>query len=165
MILSPLQNTGVFLGGQWIQKRPRITQFFGKNPDMYKQFGMLGHNGIDFGIPVGTPLFAVFEGIVFECSDDGSGYGKFIKLRKDNIEVVYGHLSDQEVKKGQKIYMGDKIGESGNTGNSTGPHLHFGLRCLDSKGNILAYNNGYKGYVDPLPFLLTWKGTFLNNSL
>lgn len=164
MLLSPIQNTGVFLGGQWLQKRPRITQGFGENPAMYDQFGMLGHNGVDYGVPVGTEVFAPFEGDVYQVGDEkGTGYGRYIKLRKDNLEFVLGHLSEVHVYTGQKVYMGDVIGKSGNTGYSTGPHLHVGVRYIED-GRVLNYTNGYKGYVDCLPMFITWKGGFLRTS-
>ena len=163
MLLSPIQNAGTF-EFTWIQVRPRITQTFGKNPAMYAQFGLNGHNGIDFGVPVGTRLFAPFEGTVYVVGDEGNGgYGKYIKLRKDNLEIVLGHLSEICVVKGQQVYMGDYIGKSGNTGFSTGAHLHLGARYLND-GQIMNYNNGFKGYVDILPLLVTWKGGFIKSN-
>lgn len=164
MINCPVQNSAI-LKQDWIQVRPRISQNFGENPAMYKQFGLKGHNGVDFGIPEGTPLFAPFEGIVHHVGNEGDkGYGRYIKLRKENLECVLAHLSMIFVPKGKIIRMGERIALSGDTGFSTGPHLHFGMRFLEN-GQILNYDNGYHGYVDCLDFMICWKGTFLKHNL
>lgn len=179
MILCPIQNTsskmfdwiGVFI--DWKQQRPRITQTFGKNPQIYSQFGMKGHNGIDYGVPVGTPIFAPFSGWV-KAKNDSGGYGKHIKIRskEKRLECCLGHLIRFNVKNGDYVNMGDVIGLSGNTGFSTGPHLHFGIRTLLYAGDkdvfkwpVDNYNNGYFGYWDQLPYTITWKGTSLKNNL
>lgn len=161
MILSPIQNSAVVN----IQVRPVITQIFGVNPKVYAQFGLKGHNGVDFRCAVGTPLFAPFEGKIVVKDSGNSGYGLHVFLRKDNLEVVLGHLSKVFIKNGALVRMGDKIALSGNTGFSTGPHLHFGMRYLDQNGNVRDYNNGFFGYVDPSDKLITWKGTFISTNL
>jgi murein DD-endopeptidase MepM/ murein hydrolase activator NlpD len=164
MLLCPIQNAGTF-DYKWIQVRPYVTQMFGKNPDIYKQFGLKGHNGIDFRAKVGTPLYASCDGTIKIGNDGAGGYGKYVRIFKDNLELVYGHLSKILVEDGQKVYMGDKIALSGNTGFSTGPHLHFGLRFRDEKGKITNYLNGYLGYTDPATYLICWKGTILKSNL
>lgn len=135
-----------------------ITQGFGQNPRMYAQYGMKGHNGIDFRTRfVDSPLahryvLAAKGGIIIEVGDQGKGgYGKFVRIQhfKDE-QTIYGHLSKQYVKVGQKVKVGDRIGLTGNTGASTGPHLHFGFRPWNWKE---VYGNGFKGYVDPMPFI------------
>lgn len=170
MLLSPIQNTAK-LRTDWIQVRPTITQGFGENPAMYKPFGMKGHNGIDFGDRGDDRIFAPMSGHV-KLKDSGkSGYGLHIKMRDSKKEVVLGHLREVFVNDGQYVNVGDKIGLMGNTGFSTAKHLHFGLRYLiPSDGDrwswqVQDYNNGYFGYVDPSPFLITWKGTFFETSL
>lgn len=132
----------------------RITQWFGENPQIYKQFGLKGHNGIDYGLPQGTELVAVYDGQVVEVGDQGrSGYGKYVRIATlTGHEVTYGHMSVISVKKGQGVKQGDKLGLSGNTGFSTGPHLHLGVRKYDANRNIADYSNGYKGAIDPKPF-------------
>jgi len=163
MLLSPLQNGAVKVLN-WIQTRPTITQLFGANPDVYGQFGMNGHNGIDFAVPTGTPIFAPCDGDAI-FSDDGNGYGKHCKIRSPHgpREIVLGHFSKYARKNG-KVSMGDLIAYSGNTGFSSGPHLHFGMRKLiESNGNIWQwsvkdYSNGYKGYIDIIDYVITWKG-------
>lgn len=146
----------------------RITQKFGLRPDVYAQFGMKGHNGIDFTGRFKTQMatiYAPIEGIVTVVQDDGkAGYGKHVKIRtvspdaKGRIkEVVLGHLSECKVVQGQFVYQLDEVGVEGNTGFSTAPHLHCGLRFIDAKTNtVLDYNNGFKGYVDFLPYLRFW---------
>ena len=134
-----------------------ITQGFAENPAMYAKYGMKGHNGIDFRTRfIDSPLAHRYitsakNGTVIEVADQGSaGYGKFVRIShyKDE-QTIYAHLSKQYVKVGQTVKVGERIGLSGNTGASTGAHLHFGLRPYNWK---TIYDNGYKGYVSPLPF-------------
>ena len=88
------------------------------------------HGGIDFAINIGEPIYAVFDGVVRVAQVNG-GYGNMILIRHyNNLETLYGHLSKMKVKVGQIVKAGDIIGYSGNTGFSTGPHLHFECRCL-----------------------------------
>lgn len=88
------------------------------------------HNGIDLAMPEGTPLRAVMNGTVKSIVDYGdANAGKTILVELENGEtVVYGHLSDFAVKEGDPVKFGDLIGYSGNTGHSTGPHLHFAVK-------------------------------------
>lgn len=133
----------------------RITQNFGENPQIYRQFGMSGHNGIDYGMPTGTEIVAATDGTITVVSDQGNaGYGKYVRLRtNDNYELTYGHLQRAEVTVGQQVLRGDLIALSNNTGFSTGPHLHFGVRQFVAGTNTIAnYNNGYKGAIDPQAF-------------
>jgi murein DD-endopeptidase MepM/ murein hydrolase activator NlpD len=88
------------------------------------------HGGIDFAINIGEPIYAVFDGVIRVAQVNG-GYGKMILIRHyNNLETLYGHLDRIMVKVGQEVKAGDVIGYSGNTGFSTGPHLHFESRCL-----------------------------------
>jgi murein DD-endopeptidase MepM/ murein hydrolase activator NlpD len=88
------------------------------------------HGGIDFAIDVGEPIYAVFDGVIRVAQVNG-GYGKMVLIRHyNNLETLYGHLNEIKVKVGQIVKAGDVIGYSGNTGFSTGPHLHFECRCL-----------------------------------
>lgn len=131
----------------------RVTQVFGVNGDYYKRFSVAGvplkgHNGVDFGTPVNSKIQAVYSGDVVEVGNDPEGYGLYVKLRHFWGETLYAHLSAQLVRVGEHVEMGKQVGWSGNTGNSTGPHLHFGLR-------VNPYNraDGWGGYSDPLPYL------------
>jgi len=123
-----------------------ITQLFGVNPHIYSKFGKPGHNGLDFGLPVGTPVLASAEGLVEKTGYDEKGYGYFILLRHNGFWTLYAHLSKIQVSVQQKVSQSQQIGLSGNTGFSTGPHLHFELRVPGAPGS---YN---KGEIDPSPF-------------
>lgn len=96
-----------------------------------KTQGLHGHNGIDLGCPVGTPLRAAAEGtvIVANAGGWGGGYGNYIVIRHPNgTQTVYGHLSRVGVNVGDAVERGQSIGTTGNSGKSTGPHLHFEVR-------------------------------------
>ena len=89
--------------------------------------GVYYYPGIDYGIPTGTKVIGS-KGVAERVQDQGArvGYGKHIRIRHpDNTLTVYGHLSEWYVKTGDQIEDGQIIGLSGNTGYSTGPHLHF----------------------------------------
>jgi murein DD-endopeptidase MepM/ murein hydrolase activator NlpD len=88
----------------------------------------LGHNGFDFGNKVGTPIYAAANGKVIDVGNCGNyAYGKWIAIDHGDITTLYGHLSSQNVKSGQSVKKGDKIGLMGNTGFSTASHLHFSV--------------------------------------
>jgi len=127
-----------------------ITQYFGENPDFYKQWGYAGHNGVDFGIPNGTPIVAAADGTVEKVGFEDRGYGNFVKISHTDggtkYYTYYAHLQSTSVKNGQKVTAGTVVGLSNNTGASTGPHLHFGIK-------VDGQNPTYKGYLDPMPYL------------
>jgi murein DD-endopeptidase MepM/ murein hydrolase activator NlpD len=84
------------------------------------------HGGMDFVAPIGTPIYATADGIIEISSNDYYGYGKYIKINHEyNYKTAYGHLFELKVKKGQLVKRGEIIGLLGNTGLSTGPHLHY----------------------------------------
>lgn len=133
-----------------------ITQFFGQNLADYSQFGMIGHNGVDFIPWAGESwdIQSVSDGFVIEIGFDEKGFGNFIKIKSENRIWLFAHLSEICVGRNQSVKIGQKIGIMGNTGNSTGSHLHLGLKIVDNLGNVLDNQNGYFGAVDPLPFLI-----------
>ena len=88
------------------------------------------HTGVDIAADSGTPIVASMEGIVELVSDEGD-YGKHVKIRCNNVYTLYAHCSKIFVKEGQIVASGQKIASVGNTGNSTGPHLHFEIRVED----------------------------------
>mgnify|MGYP007083464284 CR=1 FL=1 len=97
--------------------------------------------GIDWAVPTGTPIRAAADGKVIKASADNTGYGNHIRVQHaDGYMTLYGHLQDYAVGVGAVVKAGDVIGRSDNTGNSTGPHLHFEVRL-----------NGVP--VDPAPML------------
>lgn len=97
--------------------------------------GIHGHNAVDIGVPVGTPILAAADGTVSVARDSGynGGYGDLIIINHPNgTQTVYAHLSRVSVKSGQKVVKGEQMGSSGNTGKSTGPHLHFEIRGAEN---------------------------------
>ncbi len=83
------------------------------------------HNGVDFALPVGTPIIAPSSGIVEHIAYQARGAGRYIRIRHGHITTVYMHLSKTLVRVGQSVKKGERIALSGNTGASTGPHLHY----------------------------------------
>ena len=148
-------------------KRP-ITQIFGRKyfiagKDIYKQYGLEGHNGVDFGCKAGTVLLAWIDGIVRVDNTYKTWYGLSITIIKDRgesgkSEIIYGHLSKTLVKTGDIVKTGQEIALSGwnssspTSWTSTWSHLHFGLRFRDKYNKILTIDNWYKGWVNPLSF-------------
>lgn len=118
-----------------------ITQNFGntsfstKNPQVYNGSG---HNGVDFAVRVGTPIYSAGAGIVLgtgntDTACNGVSYGKWVLIRHANgLTTLYAHLSVIQVSSGEKVASRQKIGLSGNTGYSTGPHLHFTVYASDA---------------------------------
>jgi murein DD-endopeptidase MepM/ murein hydrolase activator NlpD len=105
-------------------KNGKITTPFGK---VGKHWSSGKHLGVDFACKIGTPVLAVADGKITN-STWGKAYGKQIVQKVDGGFVIYAHLNALRVKPGQKVTKGQIIGESGNTGNSTGPHLHLEYR-------------------------------------
>ncbi len=97
----------------------------------HKTQGLHGYNSVDYGTPVGTTLYAAAFGQVIIAKNSGynGGYGKYVVISHDNgTQTVYGHMSQVIVNAGDIVGQGQMIGLSGNTGHSTGPHLHFEVR-------------------------------------
>ncbi|MEN3585666.1 M23 family metallopeptidase [Streptomyces sp. ZYX-F-203] len=106
------------------------------------------HSGQDFAVPVGTQVVAIHDGTVVKAGGDGAGdgpaYGNAVVIKHDDGSYSqYAHLSDVEVRAGQTVETGQEIAKSGNTGNSSGPHLHFEIRTSAAYGTA----------VDPVAFL------------
>lgn len=107
----------------------------GKITTKYKKLGKMWsrgyHTGVDFAVPTGTDIIAVADGVIANANW-GKSYGtqlvQQITVGDQKRWVIYAHLSKALVKAGDKVVKGQMIGESGNTGNSSGPHLHFEMR-------------------------------------
>ena len=103
----------------------------GKITTAYKKKGKMWskgyHTGIDMAVPVGTKIIAVADGKI-ESANWGKSYGIQAVQKVEGGWVIYAHLSKLDVKPGDKVTKGQQIGLSGNTGNSSGPHLHFEMR-------------------------------------
>jgi murein DD-endopeptidase MepM/ murein hydrolase activator NlpD len=121
-------KAGIF---NWPLANPKITQLFGLTADSKRLYTSGTHNGVDFGTPTGTPVKAVLAGTVTATgnTDLQAGcysYGKWVLLKHSNgLSTLYGHFSAISVAQGASVNTGDVIGLSGNTGYSTGPHLHL----------------------------------------
>lgn len=115
----------------WPARGP-ITSGFGTRWGRY-------HEGIDIGVGTGTSVRASRSGRVTEAGWDG-GYGKMVMISHGGgLSTVYAHLSEVDVSVGEQVDQGQVIGLSGNTGNSTGPHLHFEVRVNGTQKNPLSY--------------------------
>ena len=113
----------------------RVTGKFGETGGPY---GNQPHRGMDFSAVIGTPVRAAHDGLVTNA--EGEREGLCVWLRNYTTTTLYAHLSKQTKAPGVRVQAGEVIGLSGNSGYSTGPHLHFGLRVAAQ-------------YVDPEPYL------------
>lgn len=115
----------------WPLDKVKITQRFGKTVAARRLYVSGSHNGVDFGTPIGTPVKSAASGTVIGAGDTdltcrGASFGRWILVRHNNgLASIYAHLSVISVKEGQTVGAGEVIGYSGNTGYSTGPHLHL----------------------------------------
>lgn len=110
----------------------RFTSGFGQ------RWGRL-HAGADFAGPVGTPIYATADGVV-TFAGWSSGYGRLIKIQHDfGLETRYAHLNKIRVQSGQRVQRGQRIGDLGNSGRSTGPHLHYEVRVGGTPVNPMNY--------------------------
>lgn len=123
-----------------VKSNYRMTSGFGR------RWGRM-HEGIDMAGPTGTAVYATGDGVVTFASRQ-SGYGNLIKIKHElGTETRFAHLSRIRVKQGQRVSQGDLIGDMGNTGRSTGPHLHYEVRM-----------NGRA--VDPMSFIKAASNVF-----
>jgi murein DD-endopeptidase MepM/ murein hydrolase activator NlpD len=116
----------------------RITGSFGERIDPFNGEGAF-HRGVDISSEIGTRVIAPADGVV-EFSDQMNGYGRTVVIDHGNgISTLYGHLSGFAVSPGQVIHRGDTLGYVGQTGRSTGPHLHYEVRILNTPVNPHKY--------------------------
>ena len=98
------------------------------------------HTGMDFTAPVGTEIYATGNGLINKIEKDGRGYGNNVIINHGyGYETLYGHMSKIIVRAGQKVSRGDLIGYVGNSGSSTGPHLHYEVRKNNNPINPVNY--------------------------
>jgi len=150
----------------------RITQKFGVTDfsRLTNAYNGHGHNGVDFGAPIGTKIKASLSGIVTGIGNTdavcpGASYGKWVFIQHNNgLSTIYAHLSLIKVSKGSQVITGDTIGYSGMTGFATGPHLHFGVyasqgvKILSRKSSVCGGTYtipiaDLRAYLDPLVYL------------
>ena len=121
----------------------RLTDGFGYRRDPFTK-RITFHHGADFSSPRGTPVYATADGTVTRVYR-APGYGKMVKIDHGmGYTTIYGHLKIQHVRKGQRVTRGELIGEVGNTGRSTAPHLHYEVCIEDTPVDPLDYF--YEGY-------------------
>ncbi|WP_329431571.1 M23 family metallopeptidase [Streptomyces anthocyanicus] len=130
----------------WVDpvKKYELSASFAQNGGMWAH----KHSGQDFAVPIGTNVVAAHGGTVVKAGGNGAGdgpaYGNAIVIKHGNgTYSQYAHLSRINVKIGQIVKTGQSIAKSGNTGNSSGPHLHFEIRTTPNYGSA----------VDPVAFL------------
>lgn len=168
----PKTGSGVL---SWPTDKVYITQYFGNTPFATANsqvYGGKGHNGIDLRASIGTPIRASLSGTVVGISNTDAirgcySYGKWVMVEHANgLSTLYAHLSVQSVSKGQTVSTGQIIGYSGNTGYTTGPHLHFGVYATEGV-QIRTLTAGqsrnctgatipvadFKAYLNPLSYL------------
>lgn len=122
-----------------------VTSPFGMRANPTGQ-GYEFHNGIDFGLNFGEPIFASLDGRVVVTQHSNFGYGNMVMIEHDNgMWTLYAHLQEILVTNGQLVRQGEVIATNGSTGNSTGPHLHYEIRMRFDGGQ-----------VDPAPKLGIW---------
>ena len=143
-----------------------ITQLFGKTGDSGRLYASGTHNGIDMGTPIGTKLYATQSGVIKGLGNTDSypgcySYGKWMLVQQDNgLSTLYAHMSAHSAVVGQRVSVGDVVGLSGNTGYSTGPHLHFTLFASEGVAvQQYSQSNGCKQASIPLS---TKKGALLD---
>ncbi len=163
----PAPRNGVL---SWPLESVFITQKFGKTVGAEKLYTSGSHNGVDFRASVGTRVLNVLEGIVVGTGNTDAypgcySFGKWVMVKHDNgLSTIYGHLSVISAQNGQRLGTGDLIGFSGNTGYSTGPHLHISLyatqgvrieKYVNSRGckEVTLPLADIKAYLDPLDYL------------
>lgn len=133
-----------------------VSQPFGVNPAAYAAYGLPYHNGVDFAVITGTPVLAAAPGKVVAVRNDSGGYGTHVRIACEKqgkkFLLIYGHMSQVGVQIYDDIEEGQVIGLSGNTGNSTGPHLHFEVRP-ESEVEPGTYVSGAYA-VDPYPMFM-----------
>jgi murein DD-endopeptidase MepM/ murein hydrolase activator NlpD len=167
----PETGTGILA---WPLENVKVTQYFGDTPFSSKNAQIYnggGHNGIDLRASVGTPVLASSPGVVLGVADTDkqcykASYGKWILVGHHNgLATLYAHLSLFEVSEGDTIQAGQVLGYSGNTGYSTGPHLHFAVFAKQAVRVTSEYKSRVcgtqltlplsprNGYLNPLSYL------------
>ncbi|MFZ2522555.1 MAG: peptidoglycan DD-metalloendopeptidase family protein [Minisyncoccia bacterium] len=165
----PSPKNGILL---WPLDDVFVTQKFGKTVGAEKLYASGSHNGVDFRASIGTKVKNVLTGTVVGTGNTDAypgcySFGKWVMVKHDNgLSTIYGHLSSINITKGERVSTGELIGFSGNTGYSTGPHLHVsvyatqGVRIeqyVNSRGckQAILPLADVKAYLDPLAYLPT----------
>lgn len=154
----------------WPLDKIIVTQRFGRTVAARRLYTSGSHNGVDFGAVTGTPVKSAARGVVVGTGDTDQfrgcySFGKWVMVKHPNgLSTIYAHLSVIRATEGQEVATGEVIGYSGNTGYSTGPHLHFGVYAtqgvrIEKHVNSRACKQArmpladIKAYLDPFEYL------------
>ena len=138
----------------WPTNYDVITQPFGVNPQIYRRYGLPGHEGVDFRALPNTPIYACAAGRVYLVHDgrDGHAYGIHVRIRhQGGYKTIYGHLMRALVSEGEEVSAGQRIGLADSTGNSSASHLHLTLKkegATERRETTFPYD-----IIDPTPYL------------
>lgn len=140
-----------------------LPAFAGKITGFYGQDYGYPHEGQDVSMVSGTPLYAAYDGVIAWSDYEPETYGNYVRLFAPALKAnfFYGHLQERKVQTGNSVKQGQLIGYSGNTGNSSGAHLHLEIRQTDANGAYIVHKPGQplyrqNGRVDPLGWLAGW---------
>lgn len=184
MVLPIGNGQGIYWNGRpgkWSnipQYKLDFTQRFGQNLMNYKQFGLVGHNGIDIRGEFRTPIVAPYRMFVTTVNDSDRNRGLSVRSETETVNIngehvklgfIFGHFDEIVAKPYHWMEKGQLVGFMDNTGYSSGNHVHFEIRPWWSENKntwyLLDGNNGYAGSIDPEPFLphIVWNWAELNN--
>lgn len=125
----------------------RFTSGFGVRKDP-KGRGYRMHAGLDFAARTGTPIYVTADGVVIDAHRE-NGYGNVVRVKHaSGTETIYAHLNRIRVKSGQQLSRGDRIGDMGSTGRSTGTHLHYEVRVNGTPVNPMQYLEAAKNVLE-----------------
>jgi murein DD-endopeptidase MepM/ murein hydrolase activator NlpD len=141
-----------------------LTQKYGSTNFAKSAYRGKWHNGIDLAAPIGTPVVAAADGVVFSIDNQDKycykgAYGKYVAIRHYNgLTTLYAHLSLYTVKEGQQVKRGEVIGYVGQSGYATGPHLHFGVYDSETfyvgSSKVCGPKMPYGGDLDPERYVI-----------
>ncbi len=174
--LLPAEGSGVL---SWPLDNILITQLFGVTSASKRLYKSGSHSGVDFRAAVGTSVYAMTSGVVIGTGDTdiyckGASFGKWVFIKYNNgLSSTYGHLSVISTKVGQTVKAGDLVALSGNTGHTTGPHLHVTVYAsdgvkVDSVPSISCNGKTFimpiaaaSSYLDPMLYLPSATATMI----
>jgi len=154
-LIKVLNSNGQPFGVDWSGPACKVNSAWPCDKTYYQYLGLGAHNGIDMPCKTGTPVYAAHDGVVVEASiDPNAGIGLVLWDKFQKIKTVYWHHQENFFRVGQEVKQGQQIALADNTGYSLGSHLHFMLKQTDYMGNTINLDNGFKGAIDPIPYLV-----------
>jgi Peptidase family M23 len=156
---QPISATSPSFTLLWPTDYPFIVQGFGLHPEVYRRWGLPGHDGIDLKAPVNSQVYACADGEVHKVHDGSRNhpYGIHVRItHHDGYQTIYAHLNRVSVSTGQNVKAGDIIGLADSTGNSSGGIMHLTLKKVGATGAGLT--NFPFDIIDPTPYLVPATG-------